>query len=198
MFSPKDTHVAEALARFTEQFKNRPNLTKLVSAFAERTQGVEDILWEVYTARQLENAEDDRLDMIGAVVGQPREGRADAEYRQWIAARVVINRSNGTADDTLHVLELVVPDYPAEYVEYFPAAYGVRLFGYPGNFDTVFNILREVKPAGVRLYFEYSATPATGLFRFASGSTLTSSTDHGMADATAPGTGGALVGVLPA
>ena len=191
----KNTHVAEALTRFTEQFRGKPNLTKLVAAFAARTQGVEDIVWEVYNARQFENAEDARLDDIGAIVGQPRDGRDDAEYRQWIAARLVINRANGTADDTLHVLELIIPDYTPEYAEYYPAAYAVRLYGYPGDFNTVFDILREAKPAGVRLFFEYSSTDPDGLFTTAPGSTVVSSSTQGLADATAPGTGGRLAGV---
>ena len=189
-------HVAEALGRFTEQFKDKPNLTKLVAGFVERNQGVENIVWEIYNARMLENAEDARLDDIGAIVGQPRDGRADPEYRQWISARIAINRSNGRPDDTLHVLELIIPEYTAEYVEYYPAAYAVRLHGYPGDFDTVFNILREAKPAGVRLFFEYSATAATGLFTYAPGATLvTGDTARGYGDATAPGTGGVYAGV---
>jgi hypothetical protein len=198
-YTLNDQHVAEALARFTEQFKNKPNLTKLVAGFVERTQGVENVAWEIYNARMLDNAADARLDDIGAIVGQPRDGRADPEYRQWISARIVINRSNGTPNDTLHVLELIVPDYTPEYAEYYPAAYAVRLYDYPGDFDTVFNILREVKPAGVRLYFEYSDVAETVLFTYAPGSALVSGdTARGYADATSPGTGGAYAGVLSA
>lgn len=192
--SHKETHVAEALGRFTEQFKNKPNLTKLVSAFVERNQAVEDITWEVYNARMFDNATDSRLDDIGAIVGQPRNGLADPEYRQYIAARIVINRSAATPDSTLHVLELIIPDYPAELHEYYPAAYAVRLYGYPGDFDVVFDLVRQVKPAGVRLFFEYSATPLTGVFRFAPGSSVITA-DYGFADATSPGTGGVLAGV---
>lgn len=198
MYDQKLAHGAEALGRFTEQFKNKPNLTKLVAAFAERTQGIENITWQIYNARMLANAADARLDDIGAIVGQPRDGRDDTEYRQWISARIVINRSNATPDDTLHVLELVIPDYPGSLVEYYPAAYAVRLFGYPGDMDVIFNILREVKPAGVRLYFEYSPTPSTGTFKFAPSATLVTGSAVGFADATAPGTGGVLAGVLSA
>lgn len=199
MFELKDTHVAEALGRFTEQFKEKPNLTKLVAAFVERHQGVENIAWEIFNARMLANATDARLDDIGAIVGQPRNAMSDATYRQWISARIVINRSNGRPDDTLHVLELIVPDYPGSIAEYYPAAYAVRLYGYPGDFDTIFNILREVKPAGVRLFFEYSATDTDGLFTLAPGSVLlTGDTDLGLSGVAVPTTGGRLAGVLSA
>lgn len=195
--SLKTTHVAEALGRFTEQFKNKPNLTKLVSAFVERNQGVENILWEVYNARMFANAADARLDDVGAIVGQPRDGRLDPEYRQYIAARIVINRSSGRPDDTLHILELIVPDYAPEFAEYPPAAYTVRLYNYPGDFDVVFDLIREVKPAGVRLFFEYSSAAPEAVFRFAPGGTVVAA-DYGFADSTSPGTGGVLVGVLTA
>lgn len=195
----KQTHVAEALARFTEQFKNKPNFQKIVASFVERNQHVEDVSWEMYNARFLDNAADDRLDMIGAVVGESRNGKDDTTYRQYIAARIVINKSDGTADDSLHVLELITPagsDY--DITDVFPAAYRIRLYGYAGDFDTVFDIVRQVKPAGVRLYFEYSPTARTGLFRFAPGSTLVSGSSRGFDDASSPGTAGRLAGVLVA
>ncbi len=196
--SHKTTHVAEAIGRFTEQFKNKPNLTALVSAFVERNQGVEDIVWEVYEARQLANATDVRLDDIGAIVGQPRDGRVDYIYRQWISARIVINRSNGTADDTLHVLGLIVPDYDPSLYEYYPAAYVVRLYDYPGDFDAIFDILRQIKPAGVRLFFEYSEYPTSELFTLSESLTVVSDDLLGLGDATDPGVGGRLAGVLSA
>ena len=188
-----------ALARFVEQFKGAPNLEAMVSVFTERTQALEDSVWLLYTERWLDTADGVQLDALGEIVGQDREGRDDATYRLWIRARMYVNRSTGTPDDTMNVLALVAPD--AEGVtltEDPPASY--RVFAYNIDDDlseAIGQILRKVKPAGVNMQFQSSEFDVDHLFTLAPSTTLvTGDSDKGFGDATNPATGGHLTGIV--
>lgn len=190
-------HVTLAIARVVEQFKPAERLQALLSALVGPIQEIDDAVWQLYTERWPAVAEGVNLDMLGEIVGQPREGRDDETYRLWIAARVYVNRSTGKGDDTVHVMALIAPDAEVTVTETFPAAYMVEAVGLTPDPVSIWQILLKVKPAGVQMNFAYSDADPDFLFTFAPSSTLVAGdTDKGFGDSTNPATGGQLIGLL--
>ncbi len=189
--------MAKALARLVEQFKTKSGVNSLVSAIVQPLQGVDDGLYQLLTERWIDDAAGENLDTLGAIVGQAREGRDDDTYRVWIRARSVANRSNGHADDTLQILDLITPtaDYALE--ETPPAAYIVTAFDLGISADSLFQLLSLAKPAGVRLNLIYSEDTAnTFTLSDVPNTTTTGDFSKGFGTTANPATGGQLAGVL--
>ena len=190
-------HVDQALARLVEEFKNKPFIEGMLTAFVERYQLLENGSWEGYIARWFDNATGARLDDIGLIVKQPREGRDDNTYRKWLQARILLNRTQGRPDDTLDVLRLILPETTERsLVEEYPAAYVVRVFNDTFDPEQLLALLRLAKPAGVRLALEHSEHPSEDLFSFSDNlGTIQADADVGYSDATET-TGGRYAGVI--
>jgi hypothetical protein len=84
-------------------------------------------------------------------------------------------------------------------IEHYPAAYSIVAYGITNDPTTLFNILKQVKPAGVSFWFEYSPLVEDVLFSFSDNS-ATELIDlfHGFGDSGFPDTGGHFTGVIPA
>jgi hypothetical protein len=192
----KTTHVKEALARFLEQFKGKPNLEALLTALVDPIQDLEDVTIDVHTGRWLENAEGVQLDHLGDLVGQPRLGFDDDQYRLWIQARVLLNRSNGRGDELLQIADLVLPTaVTRELTEEWPAGFKIESFGYAGDYEIVFDILASGKGAGIRFSLVYSPEDVSNVFETApAGTVVAGDTLKGFAD-TDQLDGGILAGV---
>lgn len=75
----------------------------------------------------LGSAAGSNLDQWGALIGQPRSGLTDEEYRRFISARPMANRSTGTIDELTAILATAtgVAYTQTHLEEYFPASYGM-------------------------------------------------------------------------
>jgi hypothetical protein len=101
------TNVAtQAQGRLIERWKTKENLVALQASYAAEVQELEAELWTIRVARMLETAERAQLDVIGKLVGEPRNGRTDSLYRLWIRVRIAINGSNGEPEDIIGNLDL--------------------------------------------------------------------------------------------
>ncbi len=152
-------HTALALARLCQQFRDKPNIIALVTAFAERYQDVEDVFQDLLTERDVYSAIGVQLDVIGRIVGMPRNGLVDADYRRYIFAQIATNNSDGLVEDLIAVSQLVLADATA-YVEIKNqgvAGVAVRVGVITVN-DVLANILLDfllrTRLAGVRLVLE--------------------------------------------
>lgn len=176
-------HVVEALDRLLEQFKHRPNLEALISALIAQVQDIENSAFDLYLQRWVDSAVGVNLDNLGELVGQPREGRLDGEYRRWIKARILVNRTNGHGDDLIRIAELVIGTLENfELTEYYPAAYNIVVYNYPDDPQTLFDIFFAAKPAGVGFVLEVSENPPEALFRFSASSAIESDPGYGFGD----------------
>lgn len=92
------------------------NIEKLVSILANPATDLENALEQLRLYRFVDSAEGIQLDVIGAIVGQPRNGMIDASYRRYIRARISTNNSDGTFEELLTIAYLVVYDVNADYV----------------------------------------------------------------------------------
>lgn len=117
-----DNHVAIAKGLLIEQFKPRPNINKVVEVMIGRVQEIESIASPLLTRRSINTAENAQLDIIGEIVGQPREGRGDAEYRTAIKTRIQLNTSSGEPETLISALRFLTSPTDAVYLEAYPAA----------------------------------------------------------------------------
>lgn len=175
----------QAKARLPEQFKNLTNSDALIAILIARYQGLEDEKYRLYTECWIDLAEGVQLDSLGELVGQPREGRTDAQYRLWIGARLSANRSNGRGDELLRILELVHGTLAGvQLIPTYPAAIRIVIDELPdlATAQSFWGILNAAKAAGVRLLLEYTTPPAVDIFTFAPADTAISDADLGWAD----------------
>lgn len=165
-------HVERALALLPSQFAESTNLRALITAFAEIAQDIEDDTWACIEDRMLDTAEGAQLDQYGKVLGQPRDGLADEDYRALLGIRILANRSNGQADVILQVVAgLLGADrlvYGVEYRQQGTAEYRLEWEATDAATGAdrralVVKILDEITPAGVSYTAVEGVSPA---FRF--------------------------------
>jgi hypothetical protein len=75
-----DDHADKAIARLIQVFRNKPNWQKFVRALSVAVQELEDEIYAVNQSRSIDDAEKAQLDLLGTIVGQPRDGREDDLY----------------------------------------------------------------------------------------------------------------------
>ena len=170
-------HAARALALLPSQFAGATKLRALITAFADAAQDIEDDTWACIEDRMLDTAEGAQLDQYGRVLGQPRDGLADEDYRALLGVRILANRSNGQADVILRVVAgLLGADRIGNggqgvyYRVLPPGAYEIWWVSDDAVGDTpdarlalIKKILDEITPSGV----SWSATDASsGAFQF--------------------------------
>jgi hypothetical protein len=189
-------HVEQAQDRLVEQFKPKPTVNDLIEVYTLGLQTIEDELIRLLNERTLESAVGQQLDNLGAIVGQPREGRTDEEYRLWISARRLIANSNGTPDDHLRLIKTVLPASTSLYIPFYPAGYQIRSYGLgEGNGAQLEQILWTIKPAGVAFGYHYSDADVSTLFTLGD-AVIVQDPLQGLGDTANPSTGGGLTSVF--
>jgi hypothetical protein len=159
-------HVAQGLSALIYDLR-QPKLQALATSYLTEVQELEDALWSLYLGTMVDGAIGASLDDIGALVGQAREGRADAIYRIWIRARVLGLRSSGRPGELTRIAHAVLPPtLRVELVEEYPAALSIRLHGVIDHAlgAALSELLQLAKAQGVRLVVTYQTTTP---FRYA-------------------------------
>jgi len=101
-YTYKSNHVEEGLSRLISQFRDKKNITKLVTTYLRKIQELEDVAADMHLKiYSIDNAENAQLDMIGVLVGEPRAGRTDVAYRDALKIRIKLNSSNGTREELI-------------------------------------------------------------------------------------------------
>lgn len=160
--------VAKALGRLTQVFKNKPVISAILSAYVAPFQDLETVLWAVIQAFILSNnPTGDVLDKIGARLGEPRNGRADAPYLAVLRVRILVNKSQGRAEDVLKVANAVSD---ATYSEPTGAvdAFVVEAYDVTGDVPTLLAMLAETRAAGSKGRVKYSTWPTSRNLVFSS------------------------------
>ena len=100
-------HEAAAIGKLLEQFKSSPNLLAWMGSYLDQVQLVEQGIVDIFAGLDLDTAVGADLDRIGAIVGEARGNYDDDQYRLNLRARVLINKSNGSAANLLELLTLL-------------------------------------------------------------------------------------------
>lgn len=120
-------HKARAVAMLLSQFQDKPRIVALVEALAEGVQLQEDDTFSLIVSRTLKASAGALLDQWGTLVGEPRGGFEDIDYRRFIDARMLANRSEGTLDHLIAVLALAT-GAPVKSDELSPMTIVLRAF----------------------------------------------------------------------
>ncbi|MEY4507972.1 MAG: Shewanella sp [Pseudomonadota bacterium] len=146
---------AEQMAANLIEFFRKPRNKALMRVVGGQVQDVEDVLWQLYNAFDVDNATGAALDFLGLVVGERRDDRGDENFRAAVRARILVNLSNGRVEDMIAVLLALDPDMQATIIELYPAAVRFDVIStFAGaSAETMARMLRQAKPAGVRLTF---------------------------------------------
>lgn len=98
-------HVRSAVLNLNGPFLGKPRIASFVWAIISGLQEVEDAIQSVINLRQVDNAELPQLQVLGRIVGQIYSAEEVETYRALIKARIVANRSSGTINDLLRVIQ---------------------------------------------------------------------------------------------
>ena len=159
----KTTIVAEGIANLIEQFRDAPNIIALLTPFLTQEQELEASAFEILIDTALPNAIGEQLDGIGRIVGEPRFGRTDADYRIAINARILVNQSEGTPEELIAIVNaLISASTSITFTESFPAEFEIETTDAITVSGTqVGKFVIQAKPAGVHGIFRWheTATP---------------------------------------
>ena len=196
------SHVAIGLGRLILQFREKPRLAVLLTAILTEVQAVENALWQVLTQRLTNgNPVGAQLDVLGRIVGQPREGLSDAAYLPLINARIRANKSDSTVNTLITILQLIVGKTTPILVREYAKAIELELDGLVTV--NAFQIWREfldvAKEAGTSIRFIFSNAPATNTLKMTTaypGSSFTTVLTQRVDTAFAAPAGGLLAGAF--
>ena len=126
-------HAGKMLARLAEEFR-KPRISAVLTGEAAQYQAIEDAYWQLLIEFGVDTATGHALDVLGRIVGEPRQGALDADYRLRVRARIRVNRSDGTIEDIIEVVRLLIgsvllPSATIKLTEYYPAAFVLRITG---------------------------------------------------------------------
>jgi len=145
----------EADSLILYQFVRSPRLRALISCLIKPAQEVLEIIGSLYHGGYIKQAQGHRLDVLGEIVGQPRRGMSDEDYRAWIQVGIKLNDCSGTAEDLFAILRLLYRSTPCLFMhEYKPN-------------EVVFTVLAHpAAPLAVLLDIIKSAVPVTTMCHF--------------------------------
>jgi hypothetical protein len=114
--------VARALSLLIEQFQPKERINGVVEAVVGRHQDVENVGNDLLLFRYIDTAVGAQLDILGEIVGQPREGRNDTDYRVALKTRVSLNTSSGIPETVIQALQFFTNATQVRLIERYPAA----------------------------------------------------------------------------
>lgn len=90
---------ARGISRLLWQFRRSPVIRQVVERLSEQLQDTYDATFEILEGRTLAKAEGVNLDILGYLVGQPRQfgdvQATDYNYRRFILAKILKNHADG-------------------------------------------------------------------------------------------------------
>lgn len=143
-------HLDLQLDKVVSQFKDKPELEKLISVLLAPLQDLESFINDVWTKVNLENASGEVLDLIGRIVGRSRGGFSDADYRNLLAIQIGVNTSKGNSQPLASIIKEVTNSTYVELQEFYPAAVTAIIDG--DNLSSgLLSLLEQTVSAGVDL-----------------------------------------------
>lgn len=104
----RTNHEELAKSRYIDQYKDKPKLAALIASYAEQIQDLEDAAFEVMLERVLANAVGAQLVIIANIVGASITTADDDQLRIIIQTQIAINLSDGTPEDLINILRLIL------------------------------------------------------------------------------------------
>lgn len=194
----QQSHVAQGIGRLIIQFREQPDIQSMLRAWLRETDELECAMFDLLAAFKLEDAVGDQLDILGAMVGEERQGRSDDVYRRFIQARIKSNNSSGLREELLQVLRLIEPTAEWALQELPPASFiaeEVTAGGSVADIDVVLEVVQRTKAAGVGAQVQFTLGALADGFTFSVGDGEEASSTQGFTDEPET-TGGRLADVV--
>jgi hypothetical protein len=137
-----------ARVRLAGRINQKPLVEAVATSLPKQLTIVEATLDQLKNERSIDTAIGVQLDRVGEIVGEPRNGRDDETYRQYIKFRVFVNVSKGRPHDVSYATRFITQGDDIQYQEFFPAQVVMFSDGYAANQDTP-SLLQDVSPAAV-------------------------------------------------
>ena len=110
-----------AVSLLPSQFRtNQPVIEALAGAMGEGVQTLEDLIFGLMLGSRLDLATGALLDIWGDLVGEVRGDLDDEDYRKFVAARVLTNRSTGVTDDLIAIAQLITSNSVVREQSFYP------------------------------------------------------------------------------
>lgn len=203
-------HIDQALARLAQQYKDKPLIVGMIEALTDQFQDLDDAAWQLATECYLYNdaelgggatvyyeAEGEQLDVIGAIIGEPRGALTDDEYRLVLRARTKLNRSSGTAENLIDIFHALLPTALITVQTWPPAYVTLTISTVVTAAEALLyrRFLREGRAAGVAGTLLWQEGDDAHCFIFSDAAAYPETdTNTGLGDATDPDAGGHLTG----
>lgn len=152
--TPITTHASDALKKLLEQYKFKPNIKSVIDIYTKQIQDLEDAIQPLFTERAVANAIGVQLDLIGAVVGQAREGNNDDRYRILIHVKIGQNISEGDIPRIIDVFKLLTGSAYVHLINLNDASIQLMAtvdFADQDEVDFIFRNMQKVVAGGVRI-----------------------------------------------
>lgn len=170
MSEPKyiSTHAPDIQKLLITQFSTDPGMTGLAAVFGAKVQELEDALWALYTQRSIDYAIGAQLDLLGKIVGYPRQGLDDNTYRIRVRAKIAVNESSGTTSQILQIFALLLPSNGLVLRDTFPGGFELAITGViPGiAVSELSAILTASRGACIESQLVYSTTTVANTFTY--------------------------------
>lgn len=160
-----------ALDNLLHQYK-QPRMIAFISALAEGAQVLEDQSFDLLTGSSLEYATGVTLNKWGELVGEGRDGLSDTDYRRFIKARILANKSSGKVEELLTIFGLITAPSRVTYSDIYPACFSMYAFRedymQEATRNKVRHLMDDIKPAGIAMeiievpvgYLGFAADPS--------------------------------------
>jgi hypothetical protein len=142
-------------ALLIEQFEPSEDLQSFVKALSSPANEIEKVLFDLKHQRNITFGDGVQLDLIGELIGEPRNGKDDDDYRQALFLRPNINKSYGEGEILISVLKQLTKATEVLLLESEPKT--VSLF-YKSTSSVPNNLqesLEAVADAGVKINISY-------------------------------------------
>lgn len=146
---------SDALARLSQQFKNKTGWTSFLASVMPEFQAIEDVLENLLNDLNIDDAVGDQLDTWGEILRVSRSGTTDAIFRIRLKAAIFRYVSSGKWEEILQGFTILTNPRYVQAEEVFPGAVNLTAVGAddPVAIDAseTVNAMQSVKAAGVRI-----------------------------------------------
>ena len=139
------------------------NVSRFIGIVAEQIDRLNDTLRTIESWRDIDEAKGTTLDLIGINLGEARDGRSDAQYRDYLKTAVKATISKGDMESVISMGKVLYQDdivniietWSSERYDNEPAGLVMQIENTKtGGIELDYQILKRVMAAGVRLYIE--------------------------------------------
>ena len=115
----EQNHVEEGFKKLLSQWDNSSSVRGLLESILQPINEAEQGSQDVYDSFSIITAIGKQLDMLGALLGVPRNGRSDEDYRIIIMSKISTSRGSGTTNELISLLSALTGQ-TANVWEHYP------------------------------------------------------------------------------